>query len=128
MAEVRRPHQPRSVGEQKVHQFTVASHWVHDPANADRAAHTIAGQTLFDIITATALVPAVVDREHLQRAYARLTGGRTAANVFVDPPAWRFRFEVASAVPFTVGAVCRQAASGRPIARSRRLALANAAW
>lgn len=69
------------------------------------------GETLFDITAAT-LVPAVVGRDRLARAYARLAGARTVANLFVGPPLGGFLFGVGPAVPFLVGAVCLLLASG----------------
>jgi MFS family permease len=69
------------------------------------------GETLFDITAAT-LVPAVVARDRLPRAYARLAGARTVANLFVGPPLGGFLFGLAPAVPFLVGAVCLVLASG----------------
>jgi MFS family permease len=68
-------------------------------------------ETLFDISGVT-LVPAVVAPDRLTRAYARLSGARTVANLFVGPPLGGFCFEVAPTVPFLVGSVCLLLAGG----------------
>jgi MFS family permease len=61
------------------------------------------GETLFDIAAATVL-PAVVRREELPRANARLAGTLTVTNQFVGPPLGGFLFAAAAALPFLLGA------------------------
>lgn len=62
-----------------------------------------AGETLFDTTAATVL-PAVVPREHLPQANARLSGAATVANYFVGKPLGGLLFAAAAALPFLLGA------------------------
>ena len=62
-----------------------------------------AGETLFDTTAATVL-PAVVPREGLPRANARLSGAATVANYFVGKPLGGLLFAAAAALPFLLGA------------------------
>ena len=62
-----------------------------------------AGETLFDTAAATVL-PAVVPRDGLPRANARLSGTLTVANHFVGKPLGGFLFATAAALPFLLGA------------------------
>lgn len=61
------------------------------------------GETLFDTAAATVL-PAVVSRDALPRANARLAGTLTVTNQFVGPPLGSFLFALAAALPFLLGA------------------------
>lgn len=61
------------------------------------------GETLFDTASATVL-PAIVPKEELPRANARLSGTWTVANTFVGPPLGGLLFGVALALPFLLGA------------------------
>ncbi len=61
------------------------------------------GETLFDT-SAAAVVPAVVPREALPKANARLAGTWTVANQFVGPPLGGLLFSVAASLPFLLGA------------------------
>jgi MFS family permease len=69
------------------------------------------GETLFDTATVTVL-PAVVPRENLPRANARLAGTLTVTNQFVGPPLGGFLFATAGALPFLLGAGGIAAAAG----------------
>lgn len=60
------------------------------------------GETLFDTAAAT-VVPAVVPREQLPRANARLAGTLTVTNQFVGPPLGGLLFAAAAALPFLLG-------------------------
>ena len=62
-----------------------------------------AGETLFDTASATVL-PAVVPRDRLPEANARLSGTLTVANHFVGKPLGGLLFAVAAALPFLLGA------------------------
>jgi len=61
------------------------------------------GETLFDTASASVL-PAIVPRDELTRANARLTGTWTVANSFIGPPLGGLLFTVAVALPFLFGA------------------------
>jgi MFS family permease len=61
------------------------------------------GETLFDTASASVL-PAVVQREELPKANARLAGTMTVTNQFIGPPLGGFLFVTAASVPFLVGA------------------------
>jgi MFS family permease len=61
------------------------------------------GETLFDTAAATVL-PAVVRREALPEANARLAGTVSATNQFLGPPLGGALFAAAAALPFLVGA------------------------
>lgn len=61
------------------------------------------GETLFDTTAATVL-PALVPREQLPRANARLSGTTTVANHFVGKPLGGLLFAAAAALPFLLGA------------------------
>jgi MFS family permease len=61
------------------------------------------GETLFDT-SSTALLPAVVPREQLTRANARLSGTMSVTNQFIGLPLGGFLFAKAAALPFTLGA------------------------
>ena len=61
------------------------------------------GETLFDTAAASVL-PAVVPREELPRANARLSGTLIVANNFVGPPLGGLLFAAALALPFLLGA------------------------
>jgi MFS family permease len=61
------------------------------------------GETLFDTAAATVL-PAVVSREELPNANARLAGTMTVTNQFVGPPLGGFLFATAASLPFLFGA------------------------
>lgn len=61
------------------------------------------GETLFDT-SSVALLPAVVPREDLRKANARLTGTVSVANQFMGLPLGGFLFSKAAALPFTLGA------------------------
>ncbi len=61
------------------------------------------GETLFDT-SAAAVVPAVVPREALPKANARLAGTWTVANQFVGPPLGGLLFSAAAGLPFLLGA------------------------
>lgn len=60
------------------------------------------GETLFDTSSAT-VVPAIVPRDEMPRAYARLAGTQMVANNFAGPPLGGLLFGVAVALPFLVG-------------------------
>lgn len=60
------------------------------------------GETLFDTAAAT-LLPALVPRNQLPRANARLSGALTATNQFIGPPLGGALFAAAVALPFLVG-------------------------
>ncbi|MBI4499412.1 MAG: MFS transporter [Chloroflexi bacterium] len=62
-----------------------------------------AGETLFDV-AAVAILPAVVPRDGLPKANARLAGTLTVTNQFVGPPLGGFLFATAAALPFLLGA------------------------
>jgi MFS family permease len=61
------------------------------------------GETLFDTASA-AMLPAVVPREELPAANARLAGTMTVTNQFMGPPLGGFLFAVAASLPFLLGA------------------------
>ena len=61
------------------------------------------GETLFDT-SAAAVLPAVVPRERLPKANARLAGTWTVTNQFVGPPLGGLLFATAAGVPFLLGA------------------------
>ncbi|MDP9373173.1 MAG: MFS transporter, partial [Chloroflexota bacterium] len=61
------------------------------------------GETLFDTTAATVL-PAVVPREQLPRANARLSGIATVTNHFIGKPLGGLLFAAAAALPFLLGA------------------------
>jgi MFS family permease len=61
------------------------------------------GETLFDI-AAAAVLPAVVPRDELPRANARLAGTAIVTNQFVGPPLGGLLFATAVALPFLLGA------------------------
>ena len=61
------------------------------------------GETLFDTASAT-VVPAIVPREALPVANARLAGTMTVTNQFVGPSLGGFLFATAAALPFLLGA------------------------
>ncbi len=61
------------------------------------------GETLFDT-SAAAVVPAVVAREGLPKANARLAGTWTVTNQFVGPPLGGAMFSTAASLPFFLGA------------------------
>ncbi len=61
------------------------------------------GETLFDT-SAAAMVPAVVAREALPKANARLAGTWTVTNQFVGPPLGGVMFSAAASLPFLLGA------------------------
>lgn len=61
------------------------------------------GETLFDT-SSTALIPAVVPREQLTKANARLSGTVSVTNQFIGLPLGGFLFAKAAALPFTLGA------------------------
>lgn len=61
------------------------------------------GETLFDTASASVL-PAIVPRDELTRANARLDGTWTVANSFIGPPLGGLLFTVAVALPFLFGA------------------------
>ncbi len=69
------------------------------------------GETLFDT-SALALLPAVVPREPLPKANARLGGTWTVTNQFVGPPLGGLLYSVAAGLPFLVGAGGLCAAAG----------------
>jgi MFS family permease len=60
------------------------------------------GETLFDTSSAT-VVPALVPKAEMPRAFARLAGTQMVANNFIGPPLGGFLFAVALALPFLVG-------------------------
>lgn len=60
------------------------------------------GETLFDT-AAAGLLPALVPREALPKANARLAGTWTAANQFVGPPLGGILFAVSAPLPFLIG-------------------------
>ena len=60
-------------------------------------------ETLFDTASMS-LTPALVDRDQLERANARIGGAQVAANEFVCPPIGAALFAVAAAAPFGVNA------------------------
>ena len=62
-----------------------------------------AGETLADTAE-VAILPAVVPRDDLARANARLAGTLTVTNQFAGPPLGGFLFALAAAVPFLFGA------------------------
>ena len=61
------------------------------------------GETLFDTASAT-ILPAIVPREELPTANARLAGTMTVANQFVGPSLGGSLFAMAAALPFLLGA------------------------
>ncbi len=61
------------------------------------------GETLFDT-AATTILPALVPREELPRANARLSAALTVTNQFVGPPLGGALFAIAVALPFLAGA------------------------
>jgi MFS family permease len=61
------------------------------------------GETLFDTAAVTVL-PAIVEREALPEANARLAGTVTVTNQFVGPPLGGLLFATAAALPFLLGA------------------------
>jgi len=61
------------------------------------------GETLFDTAAGT-ILPAIVPREALPRANARLSAALTVTNQFVGPPLGGALFAAAAALPFLVGA------------------------
>ncbi len=61
------------------------------------------GETLFDT-SAAAVVPAVVAREALPKANARLASTWTVTNQFVGPPLGGVLFSTAASLPFFLGA------------------------
>lgn len=61
-------------------------------------------ETLFDT-AAMSITPALVDRDQLDHANARINGAQIAANEFVGPPVGAALFAVAAAAPFGVNAV-----------------------
>jgi MFS family permease len=69
------------------------------------------GETLFDT-SALALLPAVVPREQLPKANARLSGTWTVTNQFVGPPLGGLLYSVAAGLPFLLGAGGLCAAAG----------------
>ena len=60
-------------------------------------------ETLFDTASMS-LTPALVERDQLERANARIGGAQVAANEFVGPPIGAALFAVAAAAPFGVNA------------------------
>ena len=62
-----------------------------------------AGETLFDT-AATTVLPALVSKEDLPRANARLSGTTTLLNYFVGKPLGGLLFATAAALPFFFGA------------------------
>jgi predicted MFS family arabinose efflux permease len=60
-------------------------------------------ETLFDNAS-QAILPAVVSREHLERANSRLLGAEIVSNELAGPPLGGFLFGVAIAVPFLLDA------------------------
>lgn len=60
------------------------------------------GETLFDTSSAT-VVPALVSKDEMPSAYARLAGTQMVANNFVGPPLGGVLFATALALPFLVG-------------------------
>lgn len=60
-------------------------------------------ETLFDNAS-QAILPAVVDREKLEKANGRLFGGQLVANEFAGPPLGGFLFAAAAAAPFLLDA------------------------
>ena len=60
-------------------------------------------ETLFDT-AAMSMTPALVERDQLERANARINSSQIAANEFVGPPFGGMLFAVAAAVPFGVNA------------------------
>jgi MFS family permease len=62
------------------------------------------GETLFDT-AAAALLPAVVSRDRLPDANARLAGAAMVANNFAGPPVGGALFSVTAAAPFLAGAL-----------------------
>ncbi len=61
------------------------------------------GETLFDT-TATTVLPAIVQRDGLPTANARLAGTLTVTNQFVGPPLGGLLFATVAALPFLLGA------------------------
>lgn len=61
------------------------------------------GETLFDTASTTVL-PALVPKEALPRANARLSGTTTVTNYFIGKPLGGFLFATAAALPFWLGA------------------------
>ncbi|HWV34159.1 MAG TPA: MFS transporter [Thermomicrobiales bacterium] len=70
-----------------------------------------AAETLFDT-SSTALVPAIVPRDQLKKANARLAGTISVTNQFVGLPLGGFLFARAAALPFTLGVAGLGAAAG----------------
>ena len=60
-------------------------------------------ETLFDNAS-QAILPAVVDRENLEKANGRLFGGQLVANEFAGPPLGGVLFAAAAAAPFLLDA------------------------
>jgi MFS family permease len=60
-------------------------------------------ETLFDT-AAMSMTPALVQRDQLDRANARINGAQIAANEFVGPPVGAALFAVAAAAPFGINA------------------------
>jgi MFS family permease len=84
------------------------------------------GETLFDTAAATVL-PAVVHREGLPRANARLSGALTVTNQFVGPPLGGSLFAAAAALPFLLGAGGLAAAAALILALRGTFRVARAA-
>lgn len=61
-------------------------------------------ETLFDTASMS-MTPALVERDQLERANARINGAQIAANEFVGPPLGGALFAVAAAASFVVNAV-----------------------
>jgi MFS family permease len=68
-------------------------------------------ETLFDN-AAFALLPAVVDRGHLEQANSRLYTTQTVANEFIGPPLGGGLFAIAVAAPILAGAILYGLAAG----------------
>jgi len=69
------------------------------------------GETLFDT-SSTALIPAIVPRDQLTKANARLSGTMSVTNQFIGLPLGGFLFARAAALPFTLGAAGLAVAAG----------------
>lgn len=69
------------------------------------------GETLFDT-SASALLPALVDRDDLARANGRLASTMTVTNQFAGPPLGGLLFSLAASIPFLIGAIGLAAAAG----------------
>jgi MFS family permease len=83
------------------------------------------GETLFDV-AAAAVLPAVVPRDELPRANARLAGTMTVTNQFVGPPLGGLLFAAAAAFPFLLGAGGLAAAAALILALHGRFKVARA--